>query len=78
MCELDNTHPLKVNGDVNGPTGVPYTGFLADVSNDGKTFSSNPALYVIHDAKCMECRPLTGSCKVKVSLVFFCEKFVNW
>ena len=70
MCELKKTSQIEVDGFLGGSPGVPYVGYLADISNDGKSFSNTPALYIIHDSKCMDCRPITGICKVKASAYF--------
>ena len=67
MCELKKTTQIEVDGFLSGSPGVPYVGYLADVSNDGKIYSDTPALYIAHDSKCMDCRPITGICKVKAS-----------
>lgn len=68
MCELDNINPIKVNGNHKSAIGVPYTGFLTRVANDGSLYTKQSALYIIHDSRCMDCRPISGICKVKVSI----------
>ena len=70
MCEL-RSHPLRIIGNAITSPGVPYAGYLVHVSNDGIKFNNNPKLFIVHDANCMDCRPITGMCLVKVEMLSY-------
>eukprot|EP00794_Sanderia_malayensis_P012364 gene12364-13634_t len=64
LCELKG-HAVKIKGDAKNSTGVAFAGYAVDVSNDGKTFSRQSALYHVYDSKCITCTPYTGTCSIK-------------
>ncbi len=69
MCQL-KSNPVKIAGDPKNSKSTPYAGYLLDVSNDGKTFSTKSPMYLVYDSKCMNCS-VTGTCIQKVIEYFF-------
>ncbi len=64
LCQL-KINPVKITGDPKKSRNTPYAGYLLDVSNDGKTFSTKSPMYLVYDSKCIDCTS-NGTCTSKV------------
>ena len=67
-----------MNGDAKTSIGIPYDGYLLEISNDRMIYSKAKIPYVIFDSKCMECNGSIVTCSVKVCLVLMLEKVLQF
>eukprot|EP00794_Sanderia_malayensis_P012371 gene12371-13641_t len=63
MCEF-SVPPVMVNDYESLKQGRPAAGYSISVSNDGRNFSDNHAIFTAYDSKCMQCNN-TGFCTQK-------------
>jgi len=69
-CELPRI-PVDINYGSRS-MGTPTGGFLIQLSNDGKNYSSNSSLFLVYDSKCMDCtKSGDRTCKWKVCRIMF-------
>ena len=58
-------NPVKSFADPRSTTGIPYAGFMVEISNDGIEYSKQSHLYRIYDSRCINCNP-NSTCQQKV------------